>query len=345
MFMRPTHCFPLFLFALSASFFCGCGKGNETVAAHSAAKPSAPPPDHIVAKVNGTPLTWAEMEKRAMGYLKDDVEVNHLVIPSNRMDEAKEYFRRRSISAFVFKTVMMDEAIKKNIRLTEADRQQSLNSLARSLKSRNWTTNDFFQKGPQGPELMRREFEDGMIIDKLLAVNVRNTLKIDDKEIADAISMINATNGFKRAKLEDVRKQLLAGADFAGVARNVSECPSAKKEGDLGEFPRGKMLKEFEDAAFSQAVGEIGPVIETRFGYHIIKVTAHTAAKAATASTPAVPETVRASHILLKKITVNRKRINDTILRTKYNKGVEQYFAELKSKAHIECFLYKDMKF
>ncbi len=343
--MRPTQCVPLFLFAVSVSFFCGCGKGNESVAARPDAQPSDPPPDHIVAKVNGTPLTWAEMERRAMGYLKDDVEVNHLVIPSNRMDEAKEYFRRRSINAFVFKTVMMDEAIKKGIRLTETDRQQGLNSLARSLKARNWTTNDFFQKGPQGPEMMRREFEDGTIIDKLLAVHVRNTLKIDDKEIEDAISLINATNGIKRAKLEDIRKQLLAGADFAEVARTVSECPSAKKEGDLGEFPRGKMLKEFEDAAFSQAIGEIGKVIETRFGYHIIKVTAHTEAKAATASTPALPETVRASHILLKKVAVDRKRITDTILRAKYNKGVEQYFAELKSKARIECFLYKDMTF
>jgi len=64
------------------------------------AKSSEPPPDHIVAKVNGTPLTWADMEKRAMGYLKDDVAVNHLIIPSNRLDEAKEYFRRRAINAF-----------------------------------------------------------------------------------------------------------------------------------------------------------------------------------------------------------------------------------------------------
>lgn len=343
--MRRIHYVPLFLFASVASFFCGCGKGNEKTAAPVTAKSSEPPPDYIVAKVNGTPLTWEDMEKRAMGYLKDDVAVNHLIIPSNRMDEAKEYFRRRAINAFVFKTVMMDEAGKQNIRLTENDRRKSIDSLVNSLKSRHWTTNDFFQKGPQEPDMMRREFEDGMIIDKLLAVNVRSKLKVDEKEIAAAISMLNATNELKRAKLEAVRRQLLAGADFADMARNVSECPTAKKEGDLGEFPRGKMLKTFEDAAFSQAVGEIGPVIETRFGYHIIKVTAHSAAQAASGTTPAIPETVRASHILLKSIPVNRKGINDSILRSKYNTAVEQYFAELKSKAHIECYLYKDMKF
>jgi len=343
--MRQTYRLSAFLLVSLASLFFGCGKGTEKNTVSPAAKPSDPPPDHIVAKVDGTPLTWAEMEKRAMGYMKDDVEVNHLVVPSNRLDEAKEHFRRRSINAFVFKTVMMDEAAKQNIRLSGADRQASLNALAQSLRTRNWTTNDFFQKGPMGAEMMRREFEDGMIIDKLLAVNVRNKIRVDEKEVSDAVAMLNATNQLNRVKLEAVRKQLLAGADFSDMARNVSECPSSKNEGDLGEFPRGKMLKEFEDAAFSQAVGEIGPVIETRFGFHIIKVTAHTAAQAATGSTPAVPETVRASHILLKNVPINRKRINDSILRAKYNSGVDRFYAELKAKAKIECYLYKDMTF
>lgn len=343
--MRQAFRLSAFLLVSLAAVFSGCGKRDSSGTVSPAAKPSEPPPDHIVAKVNGTPLTWAELDKRAMGYLKDDVEVNHLVIPSNRMDEAKEHFRRRAVNAFVFKTVMMDEALRQNIRLNESDRRESLNALAQSLRSRNWTTNDFFQKGPMGAEMMRREFEDGMLIDKLLIVNVRNKIRIEEKEISDAVAMLNATNQLNRAKLEAVRKQLLAGADFSDMARNVSECPSAKKEGDLGEFPRGKMLKEFEDAAFAQAVGEIGPIIETRFGYHIIKVTAHTAAQAATGSTPAVPETVRASHILLKHIPVNRKRIGDSILKAKYNAGVERFFAELKSKAQIECYLYKDMTF
>jgi hypothetical protein len=324
---------------------CGCGKDSSQNALRSPAKPSEPPADHVVAMANGTPLVWAEMEKRAMGYLKDDVETNHLIIPTNRMDEAKEYFRRRAINAFVFKTLMMDEAAKQNIKLTDADRQEGLWSLSQSLKVRNWTTNDFFLKGPMGEATMRREFADGLIIDKLLKVHVRNSLKLADSEIADAIASIDATNDLKRVKLEAVQKQLLAGANFEDVARSLSECPSAKNGGDLGEFARGKMDKAFEAVAFGQAVGVVGPVVQTRFGYHIVKVTAHTPAKAATASTPAVPETVRASHILLSRIPVDRKRITDTLLRSKYNLGVQKYYAELKAKSKIECYLYKDMTF
>ncbi len=323
--------------------WCGCGKKIDKTTSSPAAQSQEPAPEHVVAMVNGTPLTWAEMEQRAMGFLKDDVETNHLIIPANRMDEAKEHFRRKSINAFVFKTLMLEEATKQKISLSEADRHAGLRALAKTLQLRNWTTNDFFLKGPMDESTMRREFEDGTVIDKLLNLNVRNKLKISDKEVADAVSMLQATNELKCAKMDDIRKQVLDGADFADVARAVSECHSAKKGGDLGEITRGKMLKPFEDAAFALKVGEISPVVHTRFGFHLIKVTSRTPHTAATGSTPEVPETVRVSHILLKHVDINRKRITDAILKSKFNAGVETFFNGLKNKAKIECFLYKDM--
>ncbi|HQA38116.1 MAG TPA: peptidylprolyl isomerase [Kiritimatiellia bacterium] len=344
--MRQMSSTIVLLSAMCAIVFCGCGREE---ASRNALKPVAPPaempPDYVVAMVNGTPLSWADMEKRAMGYLKDDVEVNHLVIPTNRMAEAKEHFRRRSIKAFVFKTVMLEEAAKQKIQLAEMDRQEGLRALAVSLKSRNWTTNDFFMKGPMGEAMMRREFEDGLVIDKLLKQKVRDTLKVSDKEIAESVALLKATNQATRVKLDGIRKQLLDGADFADTARTVSQCPSAKNGGDLGEFTRGKMLKDFEQAAFTQEIGVIGPVIETRFGYHVLKVTARTPATEATATTPAVPATVRVSHILLKSVPIDHKRLTDSIVRTKYKAGVDAYFRDLKSKSKIECLIYPDMTF
>jgi peptidyl-prolyl cis-trans isomerase C len=76
-----------------------------------------------------------------------------------------------------------------------------------------------------------------------------------------------------KAKAESVQRKLVDGGDFAALAAEDSECPSKEKGGALGAFPRGKMAPEFEEAAFSQAVDEIGSVVQTTFGYHIIQVT------------------------------------------------------------------------
>jgi peptidyl-prolyl cis-trans isomerase C len=73
---------------------------------------------------------------------------------------------------------------------------------------------------------------------------------------------------------------LLAGANFAEVAKRNSDCPSKETGGDLGVFTRGEMVKEFENAAFSQDVNAIGPVVETEYGYHIIQVLERHAPKA-----------------------------------------------------------------
>jgi len=68
-----------------------------------------------------------------------------------------------------------------------------------------------------------------------------------------------------------VSERLKRGDKFANIAREVSLCPSGKRGGDLGTFGRGKMVKEFEKAAFALNKGEISPIVKTQFGYHIIK--------------------------------------------------------------------------
>lgn len=79
-----------------------------------------------------------------------------------------------------------------------------------------------------------------------------------------------------KAKAEDLRKQIVAGASFEELAKKESDdVGSGARGGDLGEFGRGQMVPEFEKAAFEAKVGEVTPVIRTQFGYHIIKVDAH----------------------------------------------------------------------
>jgi parvulin-like peptidyl-prolyl isomerase len=66
-------------------------------------------------------------------------------------------------------------------------------------------------------------------------------------------------------------EMLKKGEKFSKIAKGVSLCPSGKRGGDLGTFSRGKMVKEFEKAAFSLQKGQVSPIVKTQFGYHIIK--------------------------------------------------------------------------
>ncbi len=72
-------------------------------------------------------------------------------------------------------------------------------------------------------------------------------------------------------EVKAVLDRISKGEKFANIAQEVSLCPSKKKGGDLGKFGRGKMVKEFENAAFALKKGEISGIVKTKYGYHIIK--------------------------------------------------------------------------
>ncbi len=77
----------------------------------------------------------------------------------------------------------------------------------------------------------------------------------------------------KRRKMEDILARAREGEDFAELARQYSEDQlSAPQGGDLGSFPRGQMVKPFEEAVFNMTEGEISDIVRTRFGFHIIKL-------------------------------------------------------------------------
>ena len=91
-------------------------------------------------------------------------------------------------------------------------------------------------------------------------------LKANQKDLTDAEAL---------AKAEDIRKQILAGADFATLAKAESDdVGSGSKGGDLGTFKRGQMVAPFDQAAFALPVGQLSEPVKTQFGYHIIKITA-----------------------------------------------------------------------
>ncbi len=118
-------------------------------------------------------------------------------------------------------------------------------------------------------------------------------------------------------KIRDLRKKAKAGEDFAELAKANSEGPSSARGGDLGYFGRGQMVKPFEDAAFALEKGEVSDVVETRFGYHLIKLTDRRPAG-----------TIEYDEA--------KERIAQNIKKEKDGEVVRQHLEKLRAKADIE---------
>lgn len=78
------------------------------------------------------------------------------------------------------------------------------------------------------------------------------------------------------ATAEDLLQKIAAGADFAELARQHSQCPSGQDGGDLGEFTPGQMVREFDDVVFHKEVGKPHGPVKTEFGYHVIEILSRT---------------------------------------------------------------------
>jgi peptidyl-prolyl cis-trans isomerase C len=123
----------------------------------------------------------------------------------------------------------------------------------------------------------------------------------------------------RRKKLEAVKKRIENGEDFASLAKEFSQCPSAEKGGDLGYFERGKMVKPFEDAAFSMKPGEVSDIVVTPFGFHLIKVTDRSEAR-----TISYDE--------------SKERIKQHLQRVKFLEAKNVYVGDLKEKSKVEKY-------
>ena len=121
-------------------------------------------------------------------------------------------------------------------------------------------------------------------------------------------------------KIQEVQAKIGQGEDFAALAKKYSEGPSNVKGGDLGFFKRGQMVKPFEEAAFALNPGEVSGIVETRFGYHLIKVFEKN------------PETISEYHTV-------KDRLEKFLEQQEVQKQMEVYVEGLKSKGKVERFL------
>lgn len=189
------------------------------------------------------------------------------------------------MKAFTRKEVVINTFIEKQFgsKITTSDDEVA--------KFYNENTEKFFKKG----ERVRASHI-------LIGVNEKDSFEVKQAAKDKAIALLKKVQG---------------GEDFAALAKAESSCPSKERGGDLGEFTKGRMVPAFEKAAFAMKQGEVSELVQTNYGYHIIKVT-----ERHDPSTEALADV--------------KEKIREYLKRDKVLKQVTDYVGELRGKAKIE---------
>ena len=309
--------------AVSGLVYTGCNKKSEAPAAGTtdsavpaAALPAPGNPNDVIVAVGDAKLTRGELDADVERF----IEARKAQIPPQQLEAAKQYLSQQFKQQFVTKTLLLKEAAKKGISVTDAEVAARGDEMIKANKGRPGapaTLDEMLAGHPLGAERARAEFRDSVLINKLVDQEIVSKVTVDQEELKKQYQTIvsNISERAKAAQPEQVRaSHILVKTDdkkdadaakkeidalhaqvkgltgdaltkkFAELAKEKSDCPSKEKGGDLGAFGHGQMVPEFDKAAFDQEIGKIYDPVKTSFGWHLILVTEKIPAKTPTAA-------------------------------------------------------------
>jgi peptidyl-prolyl cis-trans isomerase C len=258
------------------------------------------PANSIAVTVNGVDITEVEVQKIVKPQLAKMAQQNKQLPPA--FAQAFEKQIKQQILDKMIVIQLLDEKVKEtNIVIADeevttqiqqiASAQKpplSLEELKNIVESQGFAFDDWkneIRKQLGQQKLFKSQFPESINITEEDAKKHydENPTQFETKEQVRASHILitpkaeaadpNQEKARAKAKAEDLLKQIKEGADFTALAKANSDCPSAAKGGDLDFFGKGQMVPPFDKAAFAMETGKISDLVETRFGYHIIKVT------------------------------------------------------------------------
>jgi len=266
-------------------------EGASASAAPATPGPAKPVPaviPDVVARVNGESVTKAEFEE-ALAALE---QRNQGAVPPDQRDR----IFRSVLDQLVGIKLLSQEAAKRKIAVPEADIEAQLNQMRQQFPSED-VFNQALKQQNKTVDMLKTEARSSMAIQKMLEQTLAGKIAVTPQQAQDFYDknpdqfkrpeqvrashiLITVQQGADVAakaaakrKAEGVLKQVKAGGNFAALAKDNSQDPgSAVNGGDLGFFQRGQMVPPFDEAAFTMKPGATSDLVETQFGYHIIRV-------------------------------------------------------------------------
>jgi peptidyl-prolyl cis-trans isomerase C len=299
----------------------------------------APAKPAKVAVVNGKEITYKDFERK----LKIITQQVMRGQPGQLPDALKDRAKKEAVDQLIYEELLSQECVKQKLKLEDGLVDKELQSLKGRFNN-DAQYREILKRMELTEDQLKHQITRQALIRKLVEKEVISKITLE-KEDAKKYFQSNSADFHQpervkaqhilikvepgadeknkseaRKKLEKVKKRVLAGEDFGKLAKEYSEGPSNVREGDLGYFSRGRMVKSFEDAAFKLAPNEISDIVETQFGYHLIKVLDHQAAK-----DPSFEEI--------------EPRVMSILRKKKLQQKYEAYIYKLRQKAKVETFL------
>ncbi|MDM8540084.1 peptidylprolyl isomerase [Desulfococcaceae bacterium HSG9] len=291
-----------------------------------------------VAVVNDTVITQSALDRDLLGIRK------RFAASGKKLQESQlPEIKKDVLENLINRTLLFQESVKQGIKIDDTlikeqlaemkKRYDNPTDFEKKLEEANLTVNNLeyqIKLGMSVQQLIDKKFVQTTTISSEEAKTYYDAnlqrfsqpaqvkashilIKVDPK--ADEAKIREA-----KEKIEKIQKRVKKGDDFAALAKEFSEGPSAPKGGDLGYFGPGRMVKPFETAAFEMKPDEVSDIVKTRFGYHLIKVIDKKPTK----------------QFAFEEV---QDKLKQFLKEQKVQKEVETYLKQLKESAKIERFL------
>ncbi|MFH1717426.1 MAG: peptidylprolyl isomerase [Planctomycetota bacterium] len=292
--MRTCLCLAILIGAI------GLGCRSKSPEQTDANKPAEPKVDKVAVTVNGMEIRESEIEKTIKPQL-DSIAKQSTQLPPAVVKQYTQQFREQALEQLIRRTLLDEKVQAAGVIVTE---EEVIGQITEIAAAQGFSLEDFTKameqlghgfdevKGDVRKQLARNRFMESLWAGKVDVTEEdakkyydENSKRFETPEQVSASHILiqpeltgadpNEAKAKARTKAEDLLRQIKEGADFAELAKANSSCPSAPRGGDLGFFPRGQAPADFDNAAFALEVGQMTDVVETEYGFHIIKVTDH----------------------------------------------------------------------